>query len=311
MPSITHQLCLKRLTSPLFPSFPLTHPPTHAPTRQAFLDALAELDARLWLTLIVHEVVEIAVLFMVGFLFRPRLLTTFYYGGLWEEEGAGADSRGKRGGLRAPPLYLIPVPGDQYHHHPAGMEAGADAGGATTDPDFSAVPRGSGGLIIPRKELSPSDLQFTLSSSNRGRRAVIRRRRREQQQEERPARSASAAGVLEEDEAAAAAAAVQRQQPQEPQGEEADRLLDDELLSSLSSSSSSSSSEGEGEESGAEQEQEQEQEEEHLLVKPVLQYHASRFLVVQLPNGMYAVAVAEEEQQEGGQDAGEGDRAHG
>lgn len=46
---------------------------------QVILATAAELDSRLWLTLVIHEVVEILILFLVGFLFRPRLISAFHY----------------------------------------------------------------------------------------------------------------------------------------------------------------------------------------------------------------------------------------
>ena len=232
-----------------------------------------------------HEVVEIAILFMVGFLFRPRLLTTFYYVELWDEEGHlnanGEGGRNKR--LRPPPLYLIPVPGDKYHPPPAPPAADG------IDIATAAVPSitNSSSLIISRKELSTSDLQFTLSSSQGGaRRRRRRREQQEQQQEQEAAANAAnaapttAAGVVGNERAVAGIAAVQ--QSPSPQGgqEETARLLQQ--------------AEGEKEEVAAVAAVEEE-----VRVKPALQYHASRFLVVQLPNGLYAVAVAEEEGEKG------------
>ena len=226
-----------------------------------------------------HEVVEIVILFMVGFLFRPRLLATFSH---IEVDRAEALRHGRR--AKSPPLYLIPVAADEYDAVVEPAETSAAAPAALADLDLAssgstaslgsgpeAVPElarsPSSSLIIPRKDLSPSDLLFTLSASAGSRR---RRRRRQHsrgastqlhQQEGRGGhgRTPSGAGRVESEE--------------QEQARRLQRLL-----------------------------REREEDEEgrgaamHEMIKPVLAYHASRFLVVALPDGTHAVAVSEEDE---------------
>lgn len=66
----------------------------------------------------------------------------------------------------------------------------------------------------------------------------------------------------------------------------------DALSPSAFSSHHLSASEGEGDEA------DEHELEDLACVKPAIQYHASQFLVVKLPNGLYAVAVAEKEEGE-------------
>lgn len=79
---------------------------------QGTLQAVAQLDARLWLTLIVHELVEIGVLTLVGCLFRPRALGPF--ASYIEVDPSELDPSRL---IRPPPLYLVPVPASLYDAH--------------------------------------------------------------------------------------------------------------------------------------------------------------------------------------------------
>ena len=225
-----------------------------------FLDAIAELDARLWLTLIIHEVVEIIILFMVGFLFRPRLLSTFFY---IEVDYSQLRKRQQK----PPPLYLIPVSSENYAC--------------------------DGGLIVPRSKLSPVDLQFTITSSTprqctlrRGYHAAGASHHRRHSSHNRmivetnhqATMIASGAGQIElvpsSSSSAAAEASLSSTSVEETQ------LLLGSSASVMVSSSASSSLVVADQETGT-------------LSKAALQYHASRFLVVLQPDNTYMVAVQE------------------